>query len=109
MTYVPGATLLLGHQRVGLSALSQLTSDGAEGYAFGARGTLGAGWKLPVGLLARLDTDGSLRRTGFVFGVSLGGEDAAGLVATTPGDVSSIDALSLYGVSTRRFARPRPH
>jgi len=109
VTYVPGATLLLGHQRVGLSALSQLTSDGAEGYAFGARGTLGAGWKLPVGLLARLDTDGSLRRTGFVFGVSLGGEDAAGLVATTPGDVSSIDALSLYGVSTRRFARPRPH
>src|SRR5206468_2518308 len=29
VTYVPGATLLLGHQRVGLSALSQLTSDGA--------------------------------------------------------------------------------
>ena len=106
VTYVPSATLLLGHQRVGLSALSKLTSDGAEGYAFGVRGTLGAGWKLPVGLLARLDTDRSVRRTGFVFGVSLGGEDAAGLVATTPGDVSRIDALSLYGVSTRRFTRP---
>lgn len=107
VTYVPSATLLLGHQ-VGLSALSRLTSDGAEGYAFGARGTLGAGWKLPIGLLARLDTDHSLRRTGFVFGVSLGGEDGAGLVATTPGDVSKIDALSLYGVSTRRFASPHP-
>src|SRR3989449_11608462 len=84
-----------------LSALSRLTSDGVAGYAFGLRGVLRAGTSLPIGLLARLDTDRSLRRSGLAFGCSFGAEDMAGLVATTPGDVHGIDALSLYGVSTR--------
>ena len=111
VTYVPGATLQLLQRRIVLSALSRFTTDGVEGYAFGLRGTLGSGSKLPIALLARLETDRSLRRGGLAFGVSLGRDDAAGLVATMPGDVSGIDALSLYGVSTRRFASPprRPH
>ncbi|HYU37253.1 MAG TPA: hypothetical protein VEL29_04910 [Gemmatimonadales bacterium] len=107
ITYVPSATLQLAGRRVVLSALSRLTSDGVAGYAFGLRGTLRAGTSLPIGLLARLDTDRSLRRGGFAFGCSLGAEDLAGLVATTPSDVHGIDALSLYGVSTRRVTSTR--
>jgi len=107
ITYVPSATVRLAGRRVVLSALSRLTSDVVEGYAFGLRGTLRAGSSLAIGLLARLDTDRSLRRSGLAFGFSLGGEDTAGLVATTPGDAHGIDALSLYGVSTRRFTSAR--
>ena len=107
LTYVPSATLQLAGRRVVLSALSRLTSDGVAGYGFGLRGTLRAGTSLPIGLLARLDTDRSLHRGGFAFGFSLGAADMAGLVATTPADVNGIDALSLYGVSTRRFTSAR--
>ena len=107
LTYVPSATLQLAGRRVVLSALTRLTSDGVAGYGFGVRGTLRAGTSLPIGLLARLDTDRSLHRGGFAFGFSLGAADMAGLVATTPADVNGIDALSLYGVSTRRFTRAR--
>ena len=107
LTYVPSATLQLAGRRVVLSALSRLTSDGVAGYGFGVRGTLRAGTSLPIGLLARLDTDRSLHRGGFAFGFSLGAADMAGLVATTPADVNGIDALSLYGVSTRRFTSAR--
>src|SRR5256886_17659190 len=74
-------------------------------YGFGLRGTLRAGTSLPIGLLARLDTDRSLHRGGFAFGFSLGAADMAGLVATTPPDVNGVDAPSLY-----RVAQPRlPH
>jgi hypothetical protein len=107
VTYIPGATLQLAGGRVALSALGRLTSDGVSGYGFGLRAGLRAGTSLPVGLLARLDTDRSLHRSALAFGFSLGGEDVAGLVATSPGDVSRIDGLGLYGVSTRRFSRAR--
>jgi len=107
LTYVPSATLQLAGRQVVLSALSRLTSDGVAGYGFGVRGTLRAGTSLPIGLLARLDTDRSLHRGGFAFGFSLGAADMAALVATTPADVNGIDALSLYGVSTRRFTSAR--
>ncbi len=105
ISYVPSATLQLLGRRVALSGLGRFTSDGARGYAFGARATLRQGTTLPLGLTARLDTDRSLHRAGLTFGFSLGGADLAGLVATTPGDAGRIDALSLYGVSTRRFTR----
>lgn len=105
VTYIPSATLqLLGH-RLALSGLGRLAPDAVRGYAFAVRATLRQGTKLPLGLMARLDTDGSLRRGGLAFGFSVGALDAAGLVATTPGDVGRIDALSVYGVSTRRFTR----
>ena len=107
LAYVPSATLQLAGRRIVLSVLSRLTSDGVAGYGFGLRGTLRAGTSLPIGLLARLDTDRSLHRSGLAFGLSLGREDTAGLVATTPADVNGIDALSLYGVSTRRFTSAR--
>jgi len=107
ITYVPSATLQLAGRRIVLSALGRLTSDGVVGYGFGLRGGLRSGTSLPIGLLARLDTDRSLRRGGFAFGLSLGGEDTAGLVAVTPGDVHGIDAVSLYGVSTRPLTSTR--
>src|SRR2546422_5744678 len=103
----PPRSTLFPYTTLFRSALSRLTSDVVEGYAFGLRGTLRAGSSLAIGLLARLDTDRSLRRSGLAFGFSLGGEDTAGLVATTPGDAHGIDALSLYGVSTRRFTSAR--
>lgn len=105
VTYVPSATVQLFGSRAALSGLGRLTPDGVQGYAFGMRATLRQGTRLPIGLGARLDTDRSLRRAGLSLGVSLGGADMVGLVATTPADAGRIDALSLYGVSTRRFSR----
>jgi hypothetical protein len=105
VTYVPGATLRLAGQRAALSALGRFTSGGAVGYAFGGRAGFREGTTLPIRVLARIDTDGSFRRAGFAFGFSLGGQDLAGAVATTPGDLGHIDAVSVYGVSSRRLTR----
>lgn len=105
INYVPSATLQLWGRAVALSGLGRFTPDGSRGYAFGVRATLRRGTSLPIGLAARLDTDRSLHRAGLAFGFSLGGADAFGLVATTPGDLGRVGALSLYGVSTRRSSR----
>jgi hypothetical protein len=104
VTYVPGATLQLFQHAAAVSALGRITPDSVLGYAFGVRAQLRRGTSLPVGLAARLDTDRSLHRAGFAFGFSIGGPDMAGLVATTPADLGRVDALSVYGVSTRRLA-----
>ena len=103
VTYVPSATLQLFRHDAAVSALGRIAPDSVLGYAFGLRALLRRGTSLPVGLAARLETDRSLHRAGFAFSFSLGGPDQAGVVATTPGDLGRIDALSLYGVSTRRF------
>ena len=103
ITYVPGATLHLLGARAALSASSRFTSAGVVGYSLGAHARLADAPRLPLALLARIDTDRALRGAGFAFGLSLGAQDVAGLVVTTPGDAGRIDALELYGVSTRRF------
>jgi len=105
VTYVPSATVHVLGSRAALSADGHLTSAELLGYSVGARAGLreGTGW--PIRLLVRLDTDRSLRRIGFAFGLSVGRQDALGTIATTPGDGGRIDALGLYGVSTRRFTR----
>jgi len=103
--YVPGATVRLFAARAALSVHGRFTSDGVVGYALGARAGLREGTSLPVRVLARIDTDRSLHRAAFTFGLSLGGQDAVGVVATAPGDAAHLDALSLYGLSTRRFTR----
>ena len=107
ITYVPSATLRLWDARAALSADGRFTSGGVLGYAFGLRATLAAATRHPIGVLARLDTDRTLARAGLAFGVSLGSQDLAGLVATAPGDAGRIDAVDLYGVSTRRFTHSR--
>jgi hypothetical protein len=99
VTFVPGVTW----RPRGLAALSahaRITTDSVLSYAFGLS-WLGTG-RLPIGVLARLDTDGGFRRGAFSFGISIGGPDRVGVVASTPGDASRIETVSLYGVSSRR-------
>jgi hypothetical protein len=103
VTYVPGATLHLLGARAALSASSRLTSAGVVGYSLGARARFTDVPQLPLALLARIDTDRALHGAGFAFGLSLGAQDFAGLLATAPGNLGRIDALDLYGVSTRRL------
>ena len=70
---------------------------------------MGGRWSAPgrlaVSVLARLDTDRHLRRTGLAVGLSVGVRDVLGVIASTPGDVSRIQAASLYGVTTRAARR----
>ena len=46
-------------------------------------------------------SDKGLRRSAFALGVSIGGENRFGAVIASPGDVSRIDAASVYGLVTR--------
>ncbi len=85
---------------------ARITPDSIVSYAFGLSWKSG-GSKWPLAVIARLDTDRDLRRSAFAFGLSLGGRDQFGLVLTTPGDVSSVDQASLYGLSTREPAPGR--
>jgi len=105
VTYTPGATFRLSGARAAFSADAQMTSDGVTGYAFGATAGLRQGTPLPLRILLRVDTDRSLRRAAFAFGLSVGEQDLVGAVGTTPGDLGRLDAVSLYGVSTRRLTR----
>jgi hypothetical protein len=105
VTYVPGATLRLFGSRAALSAHGRMTSDGVLAYAFGMRAGLRERSRVPLRLTARIDTDRSFRSRAFAFGLSVGADDLVGTVATTPGDVGRVEALSLYGVATRRFGR----
>ncbi|MGH7519948.1 MAG: hypothetical protein ACREMI_01580 [Gemmatimonadales bacterium] len=90
---------------LGFSADARLTTDSVASYAFGLswRGLL----RWPVEVIARLDTDGGLRRGAFVLGVTFGGQDRVGVIASAPGDVSRVDGVSLYGLSTREPVRRR--
>lgn len=100
--FIPGATLTPFGPALELSAQGRLASD-AEGYSVGVR------WQPPLAfrgaLLVRLDADGDLRATGFAFGLAIGGQDQAGLVLTTPHDLASVEATSVYGVATRPMGR----
>ena len=101
VTFIPGATWRPLGPASAVSIHARLTSDAVIGYAFGV-GWQGSGGSWPLGVLARLDTDGGLRRGAFSLGISLGGPDRVGLVASTPGDLSGVDAVSLWGLSTRQ-------
>lgn len=109
LTFVPGATWHPAMARaLGLSMHARITTDSVAAYAFSVAwrsGTEASRW--PVGVIARLDTDGGLRRGAFALGLSIGGADRLGLVASTPGDVSTVDAASVYGLSTREPQRRR--
>lgn len=97
---VPAVTLRPFGSVLALSAQASIVSDSsARGYAVEAE----ALWpRSPrVGLLARYDTDGSLRRRALLFGLSIGTRDRVGAVGSTPGDFSKVDAVNVYGVSSR--------
>ena len=55
----------------------------------------------PIEIIARMDTDKGLRRGGFALGLSIGGENRFGAIASAPGDVSQIDGVSVYGLVAR--------
>src|SRR6266545_2141536 len=103
LTYIPGATWHPSRlPPFGLSTYARITPDGVEWYAFGVTWrTLG---RRPIEIIARMDTDRSLRRGAFVLGLSIGGENRVGAVVSTPGDVSRIDGASVYGLATREPA-----
>ena len=109
LTYVPGVTWRPPHlgSSVTLSAHTRITPDSVVAYALGlgwqggGRGRWEVSRRLPIGIFARIDTDGGLRRGAFAVGLSIGGADRVGAVVSTPGDVSGVEAASLYGLSTR--------
>lgn len=106
LTYIPGATWRPLGPAAALSVHARITPDSVIGYGFGLSWQ-GSGGRFPLGVLARLDTDGGLRRGAFAIGISVGGPDRIGLVVSTPGDVSRIDAASLWALSTRAPERRR--
>lgn len=104
LTYIPALTWRPNPiPAISLSAHARITPDSVVAYAFGL--SWGGDARLPVGITARLDTDGDFRRGAFVLALSIGGQDRFGAVASTPGDVSHLDAVSLYGLSTREPSR----
>jgi hypothetical protein len=118
LTFVPGATWRPLGPTAAFSAHARITPDSVVAYAFGVawqsgggRGGGGGGGggaaRLPVSVFARLDTDGGLRRGAFAIGFSIGGADRVGAVISAPGDVSGVDAASLYGLSSRAPGRRR--
>ena len=108
LTFVPGFTWQPPPvPALGLSADARITPDSVASYAFGASWRAASASRWPIEIIGRLDTDRGLRRGAFAFGLSIGGRDRAGLVTSTPGDVSRIEALSLYGLSVRQAAAGR--
>lgn len=106
MTYIPALTWRPVHG-LGFSADARITPDSVASYAFGLSWRTGNAGRWPIEFLTRLDTDGDFRRGAFVFGLSVGGQDRFGAIGTTPGDVSYVDGLSMYGLASREPARPR--
>ncbi len=113
LTYVPGATWHPAPlPALALSTYARITPDSIASYAFGLswhtpQTSMGAVHRWPIEIIARLDTDGKLRRGEFALGLSIGSQDRVGIVATTPGDVSRVDEASLYGASSREPAGGR--
>jgi hypothetical protein len=100
LTFIPGATWRPLGPAAGFSLDARITPDSVLSYAFGLTWQ-GIGGRFPIGILARLQTDGGFQRTAFAIGIGIGGPDRVGLVLSAPGDVSSVDGASLYGLSTR--------
>lgn len=102
LTFIPGVSWRPLGPASALSMHGRITPDSVMGYAFGLswQGS-GGGRRFPVGVLARLDTDGGLRRGQFSVGISIGGPDRVGAVLSTPGDLSTLETASVWGLSTR--------
>ncbi len=99
VTFVPAATVRLAGELLAVSAQATLGPSASRGYALDVRADLPG--RIGLGLIGRVDTDGSLRRRALVLGVSVGRADRVGLVGSTPGDFSQVDVVNLYGVSSR--------
>lgn len=106
LTFIPGVTWRPLGPASALSMHGRITPDSVMGYAFGLAWQ-GSGGRFPIGVLARLETDGGLRRGQFSLGISVGGPDRVGAVVSTPGDLSSLETASLWGLATRAPAPTR--
>jgi hypothetical protein len=102
-TVVPSVTLQPFGPLVALSAEGRITVDSVLGYAVGAR--FRSRGRLPLGFLARLDTDHAFHRAALVFGVSVGGGEAFGTVASIPAGANKVDLANFYGIITRTAER----
>ena len=102
LRFTPAATLHTEGGTFALQAQADLDTYGFEGAAFGA--AIKAGF---VHVTARLDTNGEFQRTGFAFGLSLGGLSRVGSLVTANGDLSDSDAASLHLTSERSTAPTR--
>ena len=107
LTFVPSVTWRALGPASAVSAHARVTPDSVAGYSFGLAWLATGGAAGGRRVLVRLETDGGLRRGAFSFGFSIGGVDRVGVVASTPGDVSSLETVSLYGVSSREPVRRR--
>ena len=109
VTFVPGLTWHPAPIRsVALSTVAHVAPHTEASYAFGVSWrTPGTSSRWPFEIIARLDTDGGLRRSAFALALSIGGQNRFGAVVTTPGDASHLDAASVYGLVTRQPAAGR--
>lgn len=96
--YTGGASLQVT-SGLSLGALAAANPSGFQAFGADLRAQFEPGF--PLGFVLRMDTDQKFRRTQFALGISIGGLSQAGVVATTPGDVSSLNSLTLYGVSAK--------
>lgn len=102
LTFLPGLTWRPPPlAALGVSADARITPDSVAAYNFGVSWRAGTDRRWPIEIIARLDTDGGLRRGAFAFGVSLGGQDRFGAVVTTAGDLSRVDEASVYALTAR--------
>jgi hypothetical protein len=108
LTFIPGLTWHPGRlPGFAFSTDARITPDAVDSYAFGLAWRRGASSRRPVEIIARLDTDDALRRIAFALGFSIGGQNRFGAVATSPGDMASIDGASVYGLVAREPTRRR--
>ncbi|HEX4633110.1 MAG TPA: hypothetical protein VH163_04715 [Gemmatimonadales bacterium] len=82
-----------------LGALAAANPSGFQVFGADLRAQFEPGF--PLGVIFRMDTDQKFRRTQFALGISIGGLNQIGVVTTTPGDVSSVNAVTLYGLSAK--------
>jgi hypothetical protein len=83
----------------GVGALAAANPSGFQVFGADVRAQFDPGF--PLGAMLRMDTDQKFRRTQFALGISIGGLNQIGVATTTPGDVSSVNAVTLYGVSAK--------
>jgi len=109
LTFIPGLTWHPGPiPAIAFSTAAHITPDSVQSYAFGLSWrTTSTSSRWPIEILARLDTDNGFRRGAFALGLSIGGENRFGAVATSPGDVSHIDGVNVYGLVAREPAPRR--
>lgn len=99
VAFVPAMTLRTRGDALAVSLQASLGTAPVRGYTLSARATVPG--RHGIGVIGRIDTDGSWRRRAFAFGLSVGRRDQVGIVGTAPGDLAEVDAASVYGVSSR--------